>query len=968
MRDDQKTKQQLIEELVALRRMLADLELLKTEYSGAEKALAEEKKISDTMIESLPGIFYLFDEQGRFLRWNRNLELVSGYSTAEISHMRPLDFFEGDDRRIEEEHIREVFQKGPTTSEAELVSKDGRRTPFFFTCRMVAVGERRCAIGTGIDIAERRRTEETVRLLNRQNELILKSAGEGIYGVDLNGNMTFINPSAANMIGWDVQEIIGKNQHNIVHHSKPHEPPHPSEDCLACAAFHDGKVHHVTDEVFWRKDGTFFPVEYTSTPIVENDRPVGAVVVFRDVTERKYAEKEIEKNYDTQTVINSLLNLSLQDVPLDEILGRALDLILSIPWLVVQSRGHIAIVEHEPGMLVLKAQKGFDELLLKTCAVVPFGKCICGRAALLKEIVFVDRIDERHEIYYDGMQPHGHYCVPIIFVDRVLGLINVIVDEGHKSNDREKALLSTVANTLAGIIVRRRAEDSLLESERKLQAIADAASDAIILIDDEEKIVYWNSSASKMLGYQPEEVVGQSIVVVVPPRYRETHTRAFRRFAETGQGALLGKTYEVEALRKDGSEFPIELSISGIRLKGRWHSAGIIRDISERKKLELQLLQSQKMEAVGQLAGGIAHDFNNILSAIVGYGDILRIKMKPSDPLRENVLHVLDAANRAARLTKGLLAFSRQQILHARPTNLTEVIRRVEILLRRFISEDIELRTVFKQNAATVLADSSQLEQVFMNLAINARDAMPHGGTFIIETDTIELDDAFIRAHGYGEPGWYALVSIADTGIGMDEITRKRIFEPFFTTKEVGKGTGLGLSIVYGIIKQHHGYINVYSEPGEGTAFKIYLPLIESEAETRTLTAGIPEEQFPRGTETVLVAEDDETLRKLSHTVLEESGYTVIDAEDGADAVNKFMMHKDVIKLVILDMIMPKKNGREVYQEIKKAQPGIKALFLSGYSADKRISEALLDKGVEFLMKPLSPMDLLKKVRAVLDS
>jgi len=958
MRDDQKSIQHPIDDLVELRRMIAD----------AEKALAEEKKISDAMINSLPGIFYLFDEQGRFLRWNRNLELVTGYSTAEISSMHPLDFFEGKDRRIEEEHIREVFQKGPTTSEAELVSKDGHRTPFFFTCSMVSVGDRRCAIGTGIDIAERRRTEESVRLLNDQNELILNSAGEGIYGVDINGQSTFINPSASKMIGWEARELIGKRQHDLIHHSKPDGTPYPSDECPIYAAFKDGRVHHVTDEVFWRKDGTSFPVEYTSTPIVENSRLVGAVVVFRDVTDRKYTEEEIRKNYDTQTVLNSLLNLSLQDVPIEEILRRALDLILSIPWLVAQSKGHISIVEHDPGMIVLKAQKGFDELSLKTCAVIPLGKCICGRAALSKEIVFVDRVDERHEICHDGVSPHGHYCVPIIFTDKVIGVINVVVSEGHKSNEREKSLLLAVANTLAGIIVRRRAEVSLLESEQKLQAITDAASDAIVLIDDEQKIVYWNSSSSRMLGYQPEEVAGKSILVVIPPRYRETHTIAFHRFVETGQGPLLGMTYEVAALKKDGSEIPVELSISAIRLKGKWHSAGIIRDISDRKKLEQQLLQSQKIEAVGQLAGGIAHDFNNILSAIVGYGSILRLKMKNDDPLRVNVEHVLDAAKRASDLTTSLLAFSRQQILHIRPINLTTVVRRVEHLLRRVIGEHIELQAVCKQADVTVNADSNQLEQVFMNLAINARDAMPDGGSFIIVIDTIELDDAFIRAHGFGERGWYALVSVADTGVGIDETTRKRIFEPFFTTKEVGKGTGLGLSIVYGIIKQHHGYINVYSEQGKGTTFKIYLPLSEREAESRPLTADIPEEKFPRGTETVLVAEDDETLRNLSHTVLEEFGYTVIEAKDGADAVSKFRTHKDVIKLVILDMIMPKKNGREVYQEIKEIQPGIKALFVSGYSADKRIFEDLLDKGIEFLMKPLSPMTLLKKVRAVLDS
>ena len=257
MRDDQKTKQHIIEELVALRQTI----------TNTEKVLAEERKISDAMIDSLPGIFYLFDEQGRFLRWNRNLELISGYSSAEISSMHPLDFFNGEDRRIEEEHIRDVFQKGPTTSEAELISKDGRRTPFFFTCRLVAVGDKNCAIGTGIDIAEQRQTEETVRLLNRQNELILKSAGEGIYGVDLNGHTTFINPSASKMIGWETWKIIGKRLHDFIHHSRPDGTPYPSEECPIYAAFNDGKVHQIADEVFWRKDGTCFPVDIPAPPL-----------------------------------------------------------------------------------------------------------------------------------------------------------------------------------------------------------------------------------------------------------------------------------------------------------------------------------------------------------------------------------------------------------------------------------------------------------------------------------------------------------------------------------------------------------------------------------------------------------------------------------------------------------------------------------------------------------------------------
>ena len=695
---------------------------------------------------------------------------------------------------------------------------------------------------------------------------------------------------------------------------------------------------------------------------------IAAIQTVQDITERKNAEDEVKRNYDTQAVITSLLGLSLENVHLEAILARALELILSIPWLAAQSRGSIFLIEGEPGLLVMKAQRGLDEHIRQACALVPVGRCICGHAALSRQVEFVDHVDERHEIQYDGIIPHGHYCVPIVLAEKTLGVISVYLNEGHKSNDREIELLTAVANALAGIIVRTRTEDSLFESERKIQAITDAAVDAIILIDDEQRIVYWNPAAGSMLGYQPEELAERNVNAIIPPRYRERHAKAFAGFVKTGQGALLGKTYEVSALRKDGSELPVELSVSGIRLKGKWHSVGVIRDISERKKLEQQLLHSQKMEAVGQLSGGLAHDFNNILTAIIGYGHILHMKMSEGDPLRDNVRHLLESADRAAVLTRSLLAFSRKQVLHARPVDLNEVLRRAEKLLRLALGESIELKTAFKPEDLTVSADAVQIEQVLMNLATNARDAMPHGGSFAVEIDVRELDGTFVRAYGYGEPGRYAVLTVTDTGTGMDEETRKRIFEPFFTTKEVGRGTGLGLSMTYGIIKQHQGYINAYSEPGRGTIFRIYLPLIDEAGESAAKATAIPAQYIPGGTETVLIAEDDAALRQLFRAVLEEFGYTVIEAEDGADAVDRFMKDSGAIKLVILDMIMPRKSGQEAYEEIKRAKPDLKALFISGYTADRGPLRDLLEGGPEFALKPISPRDLLLKVRAVLDA
>ena len=383
---------------------------------------------------------------------------------------------------------------------------------------------------------------------------------------------------------------------------------------------------------------------------------------------------------------------------------------------------------------------------------------------------------------------------------------------------------------------------------------------------------------------------------------------------------------------------------------------------NEKEKLHAQLLQAQKMEAVGQLAGGISHDFNNILTAIIGYAHMLKMKLQDDEKLSSFAGHILSLSDKAANLTQSLLAFSRKQIMNPKPVNINDIIRAFEKLLSRIIREDIEIRTVLSENAPIVMADNGQIEQVLMNLATNARDAMPEGGMLTVETATVDIDQGFIREHGYGKTGPHAVISVTDSGAGMDRKTREKIFEPFFTTKEVGKGTGLGLAMVYGIIKQHDGYINVYSEPGIGTTFRIYLPLIEGKAEEMKLEVIKPLET---GTETILLAEDETAVREFTKKLLEEYGYTVIDAIDGDDAIGKYKLHKDKIQLLMLDVIMPNRNGSEVYRAIKEITPDIKVLFTSGYPAEH--INGMIAEGSGFILKPGSPTELLKKIREVLD-
>ena len=394
-------------------------------------------------------------------------------------------------------------------------------------------------------------------------------------------------------------------------------------------------------------------------------------------------------------------------------------------------------------------------------------------------------------------------------------------------------------------------------------------------------------------------------------------------------------------------------------------SLKVARMLTERIHLEEQLRQSQKMEAVGQLAGGIAHDFNNILTVIYGFGSMLALDERLNQTQKERVDQILISAEKAAQLTKGLLAFSRKQVMTLAQVNLNEIVQHVKKMLVRIIGEDIQLKTVAHENHLVINADPGQIEQVLINLATNARDAMQKGGMFTIETGLSALGSPIDQEPGRTEPRHYALLAVSDNGCGMDAETCQRIFEPFFTTKEVGKGTGLGMAIVYGIINQHGGFIDVSSKPGQGTTFKMYLPICEAKVEKTEIA--MPAAAPQGGTETILLAEDDPDVRSLVVVLLTEYGYNVIQAVDGEDVVEKAAANKDRVAIILMDMIMPKKNGKEAYEEIMLLQPNIKVLYLSGYTADYIQNRGVSEEGIELIMKPVQPVELLRKVREMID-
>ncbi|HUK99922.1 MAG TPA: ATP-binding protein, partial [Nitrospirota bacterium] len=497
-------------------------------------------------------------------------------------------------------------------------------------------------------------------------------------------------------------------------------------------------------------------------------------------------------------------------------------------------------------------------------------------------------------------------------------------------------------------------QDKLKQSEKFIHNILETVDEGFIVVDRDMKILSANRAYLTTVGMTIENVVGKHCYELThhvnDSCYSVGEDCSVRRTFETGKPQSSLHTHH-DAVRGhvyvETKAYPLYDGSGNIV-----SAIETISDTTEKKALEGQLRQAQKMEAIGTLAGGIAHDFNNILSAIIGYGSLLKMKMKSDDPLRLNVDHILESSSRAAQLTQGLLAFSRKQIIRMTPVHLHDIIQRVQKLLVRIIGEDVSLEVTLYEKELDIFADSGQIEQVLMNLATNARDAMPSGGSLYITTKMIELDEGFIRAHGYGKNGTYALISVTDHGCGIDAITLKKIFEPFFTTKDVGKGTGLGLAIVYGIVKQHDGYVNVYSEPGIGTTFKIYLPLIKADVDA---AAPREPERAEGGSETILVAEDDKSLRELVSSVLKEFGYRVIEAKDGEEALYKFQENQDAIDLVVLDVIMPRMNGKEVGDAIKKMHPQTKILFQSGYPLDSIQQKGLFDGAELYVNKPISP-------------
>lgn len=512
--------------------------------------------------------------------------------------------------------------------------------------------------------------------------------------------------------------------------------------------------------------------------------------------------------------------------------------------------------------------------------------------------------------------------------------------------------------------VRESSADLDVANEQRLQlaAIVESSEDAIIGCSLGGHITIWNRGAERLFGYSADEVIGEA----TSTNSRLQWPEELKALKKVRNGEYV-PPFEAVRRRKHGAEVHVSVSVSPIRAQdGRIVGASLIcRDVSERKRLERQIIQSQKMEAIGRLAGGVAHDFNNLLTIIDGNSELLLNRLLPSDTMRQNLSEIRRAGERAGTLTRQLLAFSRQQVLEPKVLDLNSVVTDTEKMLRRLIGEDIVLTSVPNPAAGRVKVDPGQLEQILMNLAVNARDAMPQGGSITIETYRVTLDAHYVQTHPDARPGEYALLAVSDTGCGMDDATKARIFEPFFTTKGPGKGTGLGLAMVYGIVKQSGGSIDVYSELGRGTAFKIYLPQVQEPLSPGKSFRGV--RMMPRGSEAVLLVEDEDAVRSLACHVLRSCGYTVLEADNGERAVQLAGDHRGPIDLVVSDVVMPHLGGRQLVERLSALRPTLKALFTSGYTDDAVVRHGVLGTDYAFLQKPYTPTALAQKVRDVLD-
>jgi PAS domain S-box-containing protein len=897
-----------------------DLSFLRSLANAVASAIAREQSLESArrlaaIVESSLDAIVGRTLDGTVTSWNAAAERLFGYSAGEMIG-RSIAILAPSDRKDEFVAIRERLDRGEVVEQFETVRvrKDGALLDVASTISPIVDEAGRIVGASAIsrDITDGKRAEAALRDSEASIRAVLDSALDAVITIDREGAVLEFSPSAERMFGLDRAAVLGKSLAEVI------------IPVRLRAEHRRGLAHYLeTGEgpilgkriELWalRGDGSEFPVEVAINRVSLGGDPVFTGFV-RDISERSRTERALRQ-------LAAIVESSE-----DAIIGKTLDGTIT-SWNAGAERtyGYRAdeMIGESVGLLVPPERP--DEL-----------------TEILELLRHGERIRhlETVRLRKDGARV------------QVALTISPIIDEAGSIVGA-----STIARD---VTEREQAEADRRKSEERYRELFENATDLIAVTDIESRLTRVNKAFAHTLGYKEEELIGKPLLELVPPEWHDRLQAAqISKLSEESASTV----YQHELLAKDGRLIRVEVSSRLIEEEGRpVGTEAICRDITERQQLEEQLRQSQRVESVGRLAGGIAHDFNNLLTVIAGYTEALLDRKDPVD--EPELTEIAAAAERAAILTHQLLAFSRRQVLQPTVLNLNQVVADITQMLERLLGERIEIVSSLDATIAPVLADVNQLEQVIVNLAVNARDAMPDGGTLTIETGSVELDHEYVVKHREATVGRHSMLAVSDTGTGMDAATMANLFEPFFTTKPVGIGTGLGLATVYGIVKQSGGNIWVYSEPGRGTTFKVYLPVSEAPL---TPAQSSDRVAIPTGNETILIVEDEQALRDLVVQMLATRGYRAIAAETVQHAVELIDNDELSIDLLLTDLVMPGTNGRELAEQVRARRPDVRVLFMSGYADAAVLSTGTLEPGSAFVEKPFSANELAHKVREVLD-
>ncbi|MGC2474660.1 MAG: PAS domain S-box protein [Candidatus Sulfotelmatobacter sp.] len=777
---------------------------------------------------------------------------------------------------------------------------------------------------------------------------IFQAHPDGLSVADSSHQVLWANQKFSQMFGYTASEIAGQNLEGLVV-----PPERLAESNWVTESLARGE--RITLETKRRrKDGSLVDVSVSCAPLMLDGKVNGFYAGYHDISDRRRVEalssalyRVAEKSssaHDLQqffTAVHSIVDELMHAKNFYIALYDPASDMLTFPYFVD---------EQDTAPTSKKLGRGLTDFLIRS------GEPLLATPEVLQAM------EDRGEVARNGSRSLDWMGVPLKVNSHTFGALVVqTYSRNIRYGERDKEILTFVARQLASAVEIKRNEQALRRSEARYRSLVQSSVYGIYRSSLEGRFLDVNPALIAMLGYSsPEEVLlldPEKDVFAQP----EEHARLVKEFRRAGR--LDG--FEVKWRRKDGRT--ITVRISGRAVSSADEPADVLEaiaeDVTDRRALEDQFRQAQKMEAVGRLAGGVAHDFNNLLMVISGYAEVILAGLNVEHPLYEKGRAIQLAADRATTLTRQLLAFSRKQLLELKVVDVNAIVEDMERLLRPLIGENVELSTVRGPEAAHTRADAGQLEQVLMNLVVNAKDAMPQGGKLTIQTQTVVVDERHRGGQQFIHAGNYVLLSVSDTGMGMDRETQSRIFEPFFTTKEKGKGTGLGLSTVYGIVKQTGGYVMVQSEVGRGTTFQIYLPRTEAAAEQHAIS--VPD-TASGGSETILLVEDEESVRQLVRDTLVSKGYQVIEGENGESGIAAAVRHKGKIDLVITDVVMPGMGGREMVKQLAQSRPDAKVLYLSGYTEDAIVSDGSIESGTAFLQKPFTLQSLSRKVREVL--